>query len=122
MQQTSTLDIGKQAEHLACQHLQKSGLSLLTANFRSRHGEIDLIMRDRDTTVFVEVRSRKHGNLVDSLESVDRHKQRKLIRTAQFYLLANPALAKQPARFDVIAITQQPDTAQINWIKDAFQA
>jgi putative endonuclease len=119
--QVTTLDIGKQAEQLACHHLEQQGLRLLTTNYRSRYGEIDLIMRDRDTIVFVEVRSRKQGNLVDSLASIDRHKQRKLIRTAQFYLLVNPTLAKQPARFDVIAITQQTDVAQIDWIKDAFQ-
>ncbi len=119
--QATTLDIGKQAEQLACRHLEQQGLNLLSTNFRSRYGEIDLIMQHRDAIVFIEVRSRKQGNMVDSLESIDRHKQRKLIRTAQYFLLTNPALAKRPARFDVVAITQKSDIAQIDWIKDAFQ-
>lgn len=119
--QQPTLEIGKQAEQLACRHLERHGLRLLAQNFRSRYGELDLIMRDGDTTVFIEVRSRQQDNLVDSLESIDRRKQRKLIRTAQFYLLSTPSLANRPARFDVVAITQQGITSQVDWIKDAFQ-
>ena len=118
---STTLDIGHQAEQLACRHLQAQGLHLLAQNYRTRFGEIDLIMRDGATTVFIEVRSRRQDNLVASLESVDSRKQRKIIRSAQAYLQVTPSLADQPARFDVVAITQQLRTSQIDWIKVAFQ-
>lgn len=116
-----TQDIGQHAEQLACRHLQSHGLQLLAQNYRTRFGEIDLIMRDGNTTVFIEVRSRRQHNLVDSLQSIDSRKQRKIILSAQAFLQATPLRADQPARFDVVAITQQINTSQIDWIKDAFQ-
>jgi len=113
---------GKQAEDLACQHLQQQGLRLLERNYTTRFGEIDLVMRDKDTTVFVEVRYRKHNNLVDPLSSIDLRKQQKLIRTARAYLQQQRDLGLSPARFDVIAITTQDAQHQIQWIKNAFEA
>jgi putative endonuclease len=118
---TSTLESGKTGENLACDYLQQQGLTLLARNFRSRYGEIDLIMRDGSTVVFVEVRARQQHNLVDSLQSINASKQKKLIKTALYYLQTHSKLMDYPARFDVIAITNQPAASQINWIKDAFQ-
>ncbi|MBI3562691.1 MAG: YraN family protein [Gammaproteobacteria bacterium] len=117
----NTQDIGNQAEALALQYLTAQGLTLVTRNFRTKSGEIDLIMRDGDSTVFIEVRSRQKNSLVNSLESIDHHKQRKLIRSAQYYLKATPTLANQPARFDVVAVTRHLDEFHTDWIKDAFQ-
>lgn len=113
---------GKQAEDLACRYLKQQGLRLLQQNYNTRFGEIDLVMQDRDTTVFVEVRYRKHSEVVDPLSSVDRHKQLKLIRTARYYLQAVPNAELLPARFDVIAISGQGTQSQIQWIKNAFEA
>lgn len=118
---TSTIESGNIAENLACEYLQQQGLTLLARNFRSRYGEIDLIMRDGNTLVFIEVRARKQHNLVDSLQSVNASKQKKLIKTALYYLQKNSKLMDYPARFDVIAITNRPAASDINWIKDAFQ-
>lgn len=118
---TSTLESGNIAENLACDYLQQQGLILLVRNFRSRYGEIDLIMRDDNTIVFAEVRARKQHNLVDSLQSVNASKQKKLIKTALYYLQINQKLMDYPARFDVIAITNSHTESHINWIKDAFQ-
>lgn len=113
---------GKQAEDRACQYLQQQGLHLLERNYTTRFGEIDLVMRDKDTTVFVEVRYRKQNNVVDPLSSIDLRKQQKLIRTARAYLQQKRDFAHTPARFDVIAITMQDTQQQIQWIKNAFEA
>ena len=117
-----TQTTGKHAEDLACQYLHQQGLRLLERNFTTRFGEIDLIMRDQDTTVFVEVRYRRHSGIVDPLSSVDQRKQHKLIRTAQSYLQQRTNYSLSPARFDVIAITDHGAQAKIQWIKNAFEA
>lgn len=113
---------GKHAEDLACRYLKQQGLRLLEQNYNTRFGEIDLVMQDRDTTVFVEVRYRKRSDVVDPLSSVDRHKQLKLIRTARYYLQKQPNADLLPTRFDVIAISEQDAQPQIQWIKNAFEA
>lgn len=113
---------GKQAEDLACQYLHAQGLRLLERNFTTRFGEIDLVMRDKDTTVFVEVRYRKRSDVVDPLSSIDLRKQQKLIRTARAYLQQQRDSALSPARFDVIAITEYGAQPKIQWIKNAFEA
>lgn len=117
-----TQTTGKHAEDLACQYLNQQGLHLLERNFNSRFGEIDLVMRDRDTTVFIEVRFRQHDDIVDPLSSIDHRKQLKLIRTARYYLQQQPRSDLSPARFDVIAITVQGGQHRIQWIKNAFEA
>jgi len=117
-----TQTTGKAAEDLACHYLNQQGLHLLERNFNSRYGEIDLVMRDKDTTVFVEVRYRGPNGMVDPVTSIDRRKQAKLIRTAQHYLQRQSRLASLPARFDVIAITGQGTEHSIEWIKNAFDA
>lgn len=113
---------GKHAEDQACGYLQQCGMRLLERNYRSRYGEIDLIMQDKDTTVFVEVRFRRHASQVDPLSSINQHKQRKLTRTAQAYLQQNKLHALAPTRFDVVAVTEQNAQYQLEWIKNAFEA
>lgn len=113
---------GKHAEDLACDYLHRHGLHVLERNYHTRFGEIDLVMRDRDTTVFVEVRYRRHTNVVDPLSSIDRRKQVKLTRTANCYLQQHKQHALDPARFDVVAITAQGTQNHIQWIKNAFEA
>lgn len=113
---------GKQAEDLACRYLNQQGLQLIERNFSTRFGEIDLVMRDRDTTVFVEVRYRKSKEVVDPLSSIDRNKQLKLIRTARYYLQAQANADQAPARFDVIAISDAGERQHIEWIRNAFEA
>lgn len=118
----TTQIIGKQAEDLACEYLHRQGLRLLQRNYTTRYGEIDLVMRDHDTTVFVEVRYRSRDDYVDALNSIDTYKQRKLIRTAQHYLQRQKSNPLHAARFDVIAISAQGTEAQIHWVKNAFEA
>jgi len=120
MTKTSRQHTGETAENEACKHLQQHGLQLLERNYRCRQGEIDLIMRDGNCTVFIEVRFRSNSRFCSGAESVDQHKQRKIITTASYYLQQHSQLARQPARFDVISMAQ-PGDDNIDWIRDAFQ-
>lgn len=113
---------GKDAENRACAYLEKQGLHLLTHNYRSRPGEIDLIMQDQDSLVFVEVRYRRRQDFGSGAESVDRRKQSKLIACAQHYVQAHPKIADQPCRFDVVSIDGQNGDGPIQWIQNAFLA
>ena len=121
-----TQNKGKSAEEFASDYLQRQGLNLVTQNYRCKYGEIDLIMRDKKTTVFVEVRYRKSQYFGSGAETVNYHKQRKLLATASHYLQNNPKAAKQPCRFDVVSLTanSSPDAADyaVRWIADAIQA
>ncbi len=111
---------GREAENLAQRYLQEAGLQLLEQNFNCRVGEIDLVMREGNTTVFVEVRYRHKSTYGSAVESVDYRKQKKLINTALFYLQNHKSLNNKPCRFDVMAITSQKGNSEIEWIKNAF--
>ena len=112
---------GAAAEGLACQYLVDRGLRLVARNVRSRGGEIDLVMLDADTVVFVEVRFRTNPRFGSAAESVDLRKQRRLSDCAAYYLQGHPEMAQHPARFDVVAIQPNADSNQLEWIQDAFQ-
>jgi putative endonuclease len=110
---------GTVAEDLALHYLEARGLSLVTRNFRCRVGELDLIMRDGEQLVFVEVRSRRHSRYGTPAESITRTKQQRLLRAAALYLQRQRL--DPPCRFDVVAILQTGDEPRIEWIRDAFQ-
>jgi putative endonuclease len=110
---------GARAEKIAQQHLKKQGLNILDANFSSRMGEIDLIMKDMGTIVFVEVRYRKNSNFGSPLETITPDKQRKIRLTAQSYL-AKHALQNADCRFDTVGLSGNLTTATIDWVKNAF--
>jgi putative endonuclease len=111
-------DRGRAAEDRACDYLAERGLVLLERNYRCRRGEIDLILRDTDTLVFVEVRYRRQGRFGSAAESVDRYKQVRLAACARQYLQARSNTAWTVCRFDVVAI-DGPDYT-IDWIRNAF--
>jgi putative endonuclease len=108
------------AEERAWQHLRANGARLLHRNFRSRRGEIDLIVQDRDSVVFVEVRYRATPSYGSGAESVDPRKQSRLIACAQHYLQTYPGVAQLPCRFDVIAINGRDGS--LDWIRNAFDS
>ena len=118
MIQTQQQLIGKSAEKLACQHLEKQGFILVESNYSCRRGEIDLIMRDKDSLVFVEVRYRQSNTFGSAAESVDIRKQKRLILAARHYL--QQTQTPLATRFDVIAISGHEANISINWIKNAF--
>lgn len=114
-------ETGRQAEDLACRYLAGHGLKTLCRNFHSPRGELDVIMEDGDTIVFVEVRYRRHDRYGSAAETVNHSKQGKLIATALYYLQQHPNYSNRPTRFDVVAISPQTRQDGIDWIKDAFQ-
>ncbi|WP_339459358.1 YraN family protein [Pseudomonas sp. EA_105y_Pfl2_R69] len=112
---------GQAAEALARQFLEQRGLRLLAQNWRCRLGELDLVMLDSDTVVFVEVRYRRYSAWGGAAESVDARKREKLSRAAQHFLQQESRWARHPCRFDVIAITADSQApAPLNWIQNAF--
>jgi len=123
----TTREQGEYTENLARQYLESKGFTLIEKNFNCRMGEIDLIMQDNSSLVFVEVRYRRNTYFGNGAESVTPSKQAKLVKTASLYLQRNTKLNQYPARFDVISITGSIATDDINkinfdWIKNAFGA
>lgn len=112
---------GKDAEQDAERYLNQQGLRTLIRNAYCRMGEIDLVMQERDTIVFVEVRKRRHRNYGGAAQSVDYHKQRKLIQTARYLMLSHPQWGNQPCRFDVIAFEADLAGQEPTWYRDAFR-
>lgn len=113
---------GRWAEEVAREFLQSRGLEPLCENYRFKGGEIDLIMRDDETIVFVEVRYRSQSEFGDGADSITALKQRRVIATAMHYLQHAHSLAHPACRFDVVAISKDIHRHHIEWIPDAFDA
>ena len=116
--------LGQAYEALAVDWLRTQGLRVIARNFSARTGEIDIVARDGDCLVFVEVRARSHPRFGGAAASVDRRKQRRLTRTASSFLQLHPHWARLPCRFDVIAFEprQSAGAPEPRWIKGAFSA
>lgn len=112
-------DVGNQYESEAQRFLEKQNIVLIEANYHCRHGEIDLIMKDEDFIVFIEVKYRKDANHGAAAEMVTPAKQKKIIRTAQHFLMCNPRYQNFACRFDVIAFDGD-NAHSINWLRSAF--
>ena len=106
---------GTRQEARARRHLEAQGLKLVAANVACRQGEVDLVMRDGGTLVFVEVRYRAGTGYGGAAASVDRRKQRRLVAAAGYYLSRHPT--DLPCRFDVVAIGADD---RVQWIRHAF--
>ena len=122
MLQTRKQRLGQQAEHEALVFLTNKGLTLLNKNFRCSLGEIDLIMRDDDYIVFVEVRSRSRTDYGRAGESVNHTKQRKITLAATYYLQQKQWLHTKSGRFDVVEIHYVDNQVTLDWYKNAFLA
>ena len=114
---------GAWGEALAAEYLRKKHYTVVAAGYRTRFGEIDLIVQDRKFLVFVEVKLRKAADFAQAMEYVDRRKQDRIRITASMFLSQNPT--KLPCRFDVIEIYAPEGTAtahpEIRHLEDAFQ-
>ncbi len=110
---------GAEAEARAQQYLEQRGLKLVTRNWRCPGGELDLVMRDRDTLVLVEVRKRSRSDYGDAFASVHGRKRGRLIHAAKLFLAAHPQYSRSPVRFDVVAVDGS-DT--VEWLTAAFDA
>jgi putative endonuclease len=113
---------GAAIEAAAREHLQARGLRPIAANARYKAGELDLVMREGDTLVFVEVRYRSHAGFGGGAASIDRNKRRRLVRAALLFLARHRALADAPCRFDVVEASGDPDAPALTWLRDAFRA
>lgn len=108
--------IGTEHEKQAAAFLKEQGYTILCANYRCRAGEIDLIARDGAYLVFIEVKYRTDESVGSGMESVDGRKQKRIVRSALWYLSEKKISLDQPCRFDVVSILG----SEITLIKDAF--
>ncbi|TFH71578.1 YraN family protein [Gammaproteobacteria bacterium LSUCC0112] len=111
-------------EQLASAYLQEFGLQPIASNYQCRLGEIDLIMREQNTLVFVEVRYRLRSEFMSPIVSINKKKQQKLRRTAQVYLKHHGLTDAVPCRIDLIGITRCKQTGVLmyEWIKNAIES
>lgn len=112
---------GAAAEQAACDYLIAQGLKLEQRNYRCRGGELDLVMRQGDTLVFVEVRYRSNPRFGGAAASIDTAKQRKLLLAATTFL-AEHRLSNHPCRFDVVTVTPHNGELDLQWIPNAIEA
>lgn len=111
---------GRAAEDAALRFLQANGLALLARNYRCRLGELDLVMRDGASLVFVEVRARSDSTFGGAAASIGPAKQRRLAAAARHFLMTHPGEARRPARFDAVLISGPNGDDAPRWIRAAF--
>ena len=99
----ASLSLGKHGEDLACRELRRRGYAVLARRYRTRWGEIDIVARDGDTLVFVEVKTRRSAGFGGPIAAVDFTKQRRLINMARSYLMGVHG-PEPPCRFDVVGV------------------
>lgn len=112
--------LGFNAEDKAQDYLETQGLKCVMRNYNCRQGEVDIIMRDKEYLVFVEVRSRSSYAYGGGVESITYAKKQKILRASNHYLLKHNLYDKYPLRFDVVSLDGK--TESITWLKDAFGA
>lgn len=108
---------GEQAEALAAAFVEERGLHIVARNYRCRHGELDLVARDGDTLVFIEVRRRTGNSFGGAAASINAAKRQKLLKAARHYLAE---LSAPPAcRFDAVLLTGEPP--RIEWLHNVIE-
>jgi putative endonuclease len=115
---TST-EAGKRGEILAAGYLEGQGFEVLDRNFRSKRGEIDLVCKDGDVLVFVEVKTWKTIGAEFIARSIDRRKMERMMQTAEWYLHEHPGLESSAIRFDVVFISGRDE--EMHHLKDALR-
>ena len=107
--------LGARGEDQAADYLTRKGLHVVQRHFQTRWGEIDLICRDRDTWVFVEVKTRSQAYAIAAVDAIHRDKQRRLVNAALSFMKKNRR-AGENLRFDAILI----EGPELEWIPNAF--
>jgi len=113
-------NFGKKSESIAAKHLKKNGYKILEQNYRTKLGEIDIIAKDKDTLVFVEVKARSSNRFGNPKWAVTLKKQIKISMVALLYIKSTKQ-RNVKARFDVVAISSAKDKPSIEIIKNAFE-
>jgi putative endonuclease len=116
----TTKDTGSKGELLAEAFLKKQGYRIVERNFRCKFGEIDLIGFKKGVLSFIEVKTRSSDAFGQPIDSVDKAKQRRLVRLAKYYLYKKKANDALPCRFDVVSIMMTKDKPEIEFIPNAF--
>ncbi len=111
---------GQKAEDLAARHLKRRGYKILTRNYRTRAGEIDIIAREGKSLVFIEVKGRQSTRYGSAKAAVTPRKQRQVAKVALWYLKETDQLGVK-ARFDVVAVTRKGQDVAIEIVRNAFQ-
>ena len=119
MKDTKKITIGKEGEKIAAAYLKKNGYRIIEINFRCSIGEIDIVAKEKDDLVFVEVKTRKSIELGYPEQAVGIRKQKKMSQLALWYLQKRK-IADTNARFDVVAVTLIPEKNEVRLIKNAF--
>lgn len=112
---------GAAFEDRAQRELERAGLRLLSRNYTTRHGELDLVMRDGERVVFVEVRQRGGRSQGGAAASITRSKRERLLRTASLWLADHPQHAQRACRFDVVSYDGTGEAARMQWLRGAFE-
>jgi putative endonuclease len=115
-------DRGQDFEAIAERYLRKRGLQLILRNYSCRGGELDLIMQDGPTVVFIEVRFRSSQRFGGAIGSVDQKKQARIIVAANHFLMTHSQFADRACRFDVVGIHGEGKAQTVDWITGAFSA
>lgn len=108
--------VGSAYEKKAGLFLQKQGLTILCCNFRSRYGEVDIVAKDKEITVFVEVKYRRNAEKGMPQEAVNYRKQKRICKAADYYRMLHGMGDFSPVRFDVVAICGE----EVSWFQNAF--
>lgn len=116
MNDESTRERGRAGEDRAVAFLRQRGLTILDRNVTCAGAELDVVARDGETIVFVEVRSRRHDDRGHPFETIDRRKQARLRRGATGWLVARDLFERVPVRFDAIAIVGD----ELEWLANCF--
>ncbi|MEX0735676.1 MAG: YraN family protein [Steroidobacteraceae bacterium] len=114
------LALGRAAEAAAALLLERSGYRILTSNFRAKGGELDLVAMDGTALAIVEVRYRASDRFGGAAASITAGKRSRIVRAARALLATQPALARFPARFDVVEVTGSSNALDCRLIKGAF--
>ena len=119
MKDTKKIITGKEGEKIAAAFLKKNGYRIIEINFRCPIGEIDIVAKEKNDLVFVEVKTRKSMELGYPEQAVGIRKQKKMSQLALWYLQKRK-IADTNARFDVVAVTLIPENNEVKLIKNAF--
>ena len=113
------MKLGEKGEGLAVKFLMKKGYRIIRRNYKTRIGEIDVIAADKDTLVFIEVKTRESLQYGQPFEAVDRFKRRKIANVAMLYLKTLKEIP--PCRFDIVSIYFENGRPEFELIRDAFE-
>ncbi len=119
MKGKSRISTGRKGEDLAAAYLERAGYEIIERNYRCAFGEVDIVAREGDSLVFVEVKSRRSESFGEPELAVGRDKQKKIVRVSLDYLQKKRGLSVS-ARFDVVTVKMLPGGTRIELIRDAF--